>query len=477
MPDKKNSVHPYIPNSAPAVKEEMLKELGIKDIEELYREIPDHLRFKGKLNIPPSFPSEYELTRHVEDILKKNQTCLDNLNFLGGGCWQHYVPAVCDEINHRSEFLTAYAGEAYEDHGRFQSLFEYQSLMGELLDMDVVNVPTYDWCQSAATTIRMACRITKRSKVLVSSFISPERMSAIKNYCHPVVKIETIEHDPKSGLLDLDHLDSILKKENDIAGVYFENPNYFGIIETRGEKISSLIHTKGGLSLAGVDPISLGILKPPVQYGADIVCGDIQPLGMHMNYGGGQGGFIATRDEEKFVMEFPSRLFGITKTEVEGEYGFGDVAYERTSFDKREGGKEFVGTHSALWGITAGVLSGILFPFFIPMVNARRHPFTLQLDQKEDTFTVKGKYPVIGVEPNIFTGIHVLQEIKQFLVISVWGKYQKNHSLAGLAFHCRNKQELEFFRGNPQLVQFLAHKLEGWLKAARSTSRKHYPPL
>ena len=362
MPDKKNSVHPYIPNSAPAVKAEMLKELGIKDIEELYREIPDHLRFKGKLNIPPGYPSEYELKRHVEDILNKNQTCRDNLNFLGGGCWQHYVPAVCDEINHRSEFLTAYAGEPYEDHGRFQSLFEYQSLMGELLDMDVVNVPTYDWCQSAATTIRMACRITKRSKVLVSSFISPERMSAIKNYCLPVVKIETIEHHPKSGLLDLDQLESVLKKENDIAGIYFENPNYFGIIETRGEKISSLIHTKGGLSLVGVDPISLGILKPPVQYGADIVCGDIQPLGMHLNYGGGQGGFIATRDEEKFVMEFPSRLFGITKTKVEGEYGFGDVAYERTSFDKREGGKEFVGTHSALWGITAGVYLALMGP-------------------------------------------------------------------------------------------------------------------
>jgi len=208
----------------------------------------------------------------------------------------------------------------------------------------------------------MACRITKRSKALVSGIISPERMSAIKNYCHPVVKIETIEHDPKTGLMDLNKLESILKQGGDTAGVYFENPNYFGIIETQGEKISSLIHAKGGLSLAGVDPISLGVLKPPVQYGADIVCGDIQPLGMHMNYGGGQGGFIATRDEEKFVMEFPSRLFGITKTSVEGEYGFGDVAYERTSFDKREAGKEFVGTHTALWGITAGVYLALMGP-------------------------------------------------------------------------------------------------------------------
>lgn len=111
-----------------------------------------------------------------------------------------------------------------------------------------------------------------------------------------------------------------------------------------------------------VDPISLGVIAPPSHYGADIVCGDIQSLGIHMNYGGGCGGFIATRDEEKFVMEYPSRLFGITKTVVEGEWGFGDVAYERTSFAKREKGKEFVGTAAALWGITAGVYLALMGP-------------------------------------------------------------------------------------------------------------------
>ncbi len=114
----------------------------------------------------------------------------------------------------------------------------------------------------------------------------------------------------------------------------------------------------------GVDPSSLGILAPPSHYGADIICGDLQPLGIHMNYGGGQSGFISTRDEEKFVMEFPSRLFGIAPTIVEGEYGFGDVAYERTSFGNlREKGKEFVGTQTALWGgITAGVYLSLMGP-------------------------------------------------------------------------------------------------------------------
>ena len=117
------------------------------------------------------------------------------------------------------------------------------------------------------------------------------------------------------------------------------------------------------MSLVGVDPISLGVLATPPSYGADIVCGDLQPLGIHMNYGGGQSGFMATRDEEKFVMEFPSRLFGLAPTSEPGEYGFGDVAYDRTSFGHhREHGKEYVGTQSALWGITAGVYLATMGP-------------------------------------------------------------------------------------------------------------------
>jgi glycine dehydrogenase subunit 1 len=146
------------------------------------------------------------------------------------------------------------------------------------------------------------------------------------------------------------------------ACFYFENPSYLGCIEDKAQGVSDLVHGSGGLSLVGVDPVSLGVLAPPSNYGADIVCGDIQPLGMHMQYGGGLAGFIATRDEEKYVMEYPSRLFGITPTAVEGEWGFGDVAYDRTSFSKREKGKEFVGTAAALWGITAGVCLALLGP-------------------------------------------------------------------------------------------------------------------
>ena len=360
MSKKEKMVHPYIPNSAPKVKARMLEEIGVKNIDELYEDIPETLRFKGELNLPEALPSEYALKRHVEKILSKNKTCKENISFLGGGCWQHYVPAVCDEINQRSEFLTAYAGEPYEDHGRFQALFEYESLMGELLDMDVVNVPTYDWCQAASTSVRMAGRITGRNEIIISDTISPERLSAIKNYCRPVVAVNMVKHCPETGLMDLDDLKA--KMSPNTAGVYFENPSYLGFIECQGKSISDIAHENGALSIAGVDPVSLGVVIPPNHYCVDIVCGDIQGLGVHMNYGGGLGGFIATRDEEKFVMEFPSRLFGITKTSVEGEYGFGDVAYERTSFAVREEGKEFIGTCAALWGITAGVYLSLMGP-------------------------------------------------------------------------------------------------------------------
>ena len=360
MKKQEKRVYPYIPNSVPEIKEQMLEEIGVAKIEDLYADIPDNLRYKNKLNLPPPLLSEHALKRHMADILAKNKTCEENISFLGGGCYRHQVPAICDEINQRSEFLTAYAGEPYEDHGRFQSLFEYESLMGELLDMDVVNVPTYDWSQAASTAIRMAERITGRREILVSDIISPERLMVIKNYCHPVVKVSMVKHCLETGKLDLHDLKS--KISNATAGIYFENPSYLGFIELQGQTIADVAHENGALSIVGVDPTSLGVLTPPSQYGADIVCGDIQGLGIHMFFGGGLGGFIATHDVEKFVMEYPSRLFGITTTTVEGEYGFGDVAYERTSFAEREEGKEFVGTHSALWGITAGVYLSLMGP-------------------------------------------------------------------------------------------------------------------
>ena len=358
--NQKQIVYPYIPNSVPATKAAMLKAVNAKSVEEFYADIPDSIRLKRRLDLPEPLLSEAALVRHVEALLAKNQSARDVLSFLGAGCAQHYVPAVCDEVNSRGEFLTAYAGEPYEDHGRFQALFEYESLMGELLEMDVVNVPVYDGFQATATALRMAGRITGRDIALLAATVMPDKLSKIRDYLRPDMQVELVAFDESTGLMDLNALKQQINSRT--AAIFIENPAYLGFLETQVEEIGRIAHENASLFVVGVDPISLGAISPPAAYGGDIVCGDIQSLGIHMNYGGGHAGFIASRDEEKFVMEFPSRLFGVATTRVEGEYGFGDVAYERTSFAVREEGKEWVGTAAALWGITAGVYLALLGP-------------------------------------------------------------------------------------------------------------------
>jgi glycine dehydrogenase subunit 1 len=355
----KTTVYPYIPNSIPGVKAAMLEACKVKSVEEFFEDIPADLRLNRPLNLPAPLLSEARLKRHVEGIMARNTAADEVISFLGGGCYQQHIPAVCDEINGRSEFLSAYAGEPYDDHGRFQSLFEYCSMMGEMLNFDVVTVPTFDGFQAAATACRMSGRYTGRKTVLVAGNVNPDAYSHITNYGRSDLNFVTVRYNAESGLIDQNDLREKLSAE--VAGLYFENPSYLGTLED-GQAISDIVKPHGAMLLVGVDPSSLGVLTPPADYGADIACGDIQTLGMHMGYGSGHGGFLSSRDEEALVMQYPSRLFGITPTQVPGEYGFGDVAYSRTSFDQRENGNEYVGTAAALWGITAGVYLATMGP-------------------------------------------------------------------------------------------------------------------
>lgn len=360
MPDSRSIAHPYIPNSTARAKEEMMREIGIEDITSLYSQIPPELKLDRPLQLPEPCRSEFELRRHVTTLLEKNKSTSEYLSFLGSGCYQHYVPAVCDEINSRNEFLTSYSGKAYEDHGRWQALFEYTSLMGELLNMDVVNLPTYDGLQAAATAVRMAANITGRNEIVIAKCIHPDKRSKVLEYNRHLVTFKFIDFDPQTGQLDLSKLEQTVSSGT--AAIYFDNPNFFGVIETHGQEICDLAHRYGALCIVGADPISLGILKPPADYGADIACGDIQSLGIHMQFGGGHAGYIATRDEEKFVMQYPNRIVGVLPTKERGEYGFGEVAFSRTSFITREKGKEWLGTMANLWGMTAGVYLALMGP-------------------------------------------------------------------------------------------------------------------
>ncbi|MGV9269588.1 aminomethyl-transferring glycine dehydrogenase subunit GcvPA [Kitasatospora sp. NPDC003701] len=343
--------HPYIPNAGPGARAAMLAEIGASSVAEFYADIPADLRPARPLDLPAPFTDEQGLVRHLRGLLARNTDTTEALSFLGHGCYPHHVPAVCDEVNGRGEFLTAYAGEPYEDHGRFQALFEYVSMMAELLEMDVVNVPTYDGFQAAGTALRMAARRTGRGRVLIGSAIAVDKLGKIRDYLTPDVEVVLAP----GGAADL-------PLDDTFAALYLETPDVHGVIETRGRELADLAHGAGALLVVSTDPISLGVLAPPASYGADLVCGDIQSLGMHQQYGGGQAGFIASHDDERLVAEFPSRLFGIAPTAVAGEYGFGDVFYDRTSFALREEGKEWVGTAAALWGITAGVYLALMGP-------------------------------------------------------------------------------------------------------------------
>jgi glycine dehydrogenase subunit 1 len=352
--------YPYIPNSVPRIKREMLDAIGATDVEELFGAIPERLRVPGLLDLPTPLLSEYALRRHVERTLARNENCADTLSFLGGGCWQHYVPAVCDEIVNRGEFVSAYYGDTYADHGKLQALFEYASMIGELVELDAVSLPTYDWGSAAATSICMAARMTERPAAIVPASMGAERRSIVEGYCEPWVDLVTIPFDQATGLLDLTDLRNALSE--DVACVYFEVPGFLGTIETRAEEIAALAHEVGSLCIAGVDPISLGVLDAPTHYGADMVCGELQPLGVHMHYGGGLAGFVASPDEERFISEYPTFLIGVGPTAVDGEYAFGEVVWERTSYVQRGNSKEYTGTTQNLWAIAAAVYLALLGP-------------------------------------------------------------------------------------------------------------------
>ena len=349
--------HPYIPNSNEAVRREMLDFIGAGSVEEIYSFIPDEVRMKKPLDIPEALPSEVSLKKYMSGILNRSTTCDENLSFLGAGCYDHYVPAICDEINGRSEFLTAYSGDTYADHGKCQTFFEFSSMMGELLDLDVVSFPTYDGGQAASTALMMARRINGRSKALVPANMNPSLLSQMRCYCEGMELIEVAAKE--NGQLCLEDLKS--KLSSDTAAVFIQNPCFLGFFEEQGEEIGRLAHEAGAEYVVYADPSTLGVVAPPSSYGADICCGDIQPLGIHMSYGAGLGGYLATRQEEKYVMNYPHHLHQIFKNS-KGQFGYARALPERTSYYVRDKGIEYLGTCVGLWAVTAAVYLAVMGP-------------------------------------------------------------------------------------------------------------------
>ena len=353
-------VYPYIPNSPPAIRAQMLQAVGARTTDELYAAIPDRLRYGYRLDIPDGIGGEFELRAHVEGLLNGNRHTREALSFLGGGCWPHFVPAVCDEIASRGEFLTGYHDGASSMLGSYQAQFEFQSMLGALVGLDMVSTTTYDWGSAAASSLLMASRLTGRATVHVPAAMSPMRRRQIAAIAGPSLTIDPIAWDPTSGGLDIDRLTRSVT--GDTAAVYVEVPAYLGCLEPNLARIGEIAHEAGALLVVGVDPISLGVLSAPADYGADIVCGDIQPLGIHMYFGGGLAGFIATRHEAAYIRECPTLLVSILETEQPGEYAFGWWNFDQTSYAYRGESADFAGTTQTIWAIVAATYLAVMGP-------------------------------------------------------------------------------------------------------------------
>ena len=244
----------------------LLDAVGVPDVETLFSQIPAAHRCRATLELPPALVSEVALRRHLLELLARNETCERNLSFLGGGIWQHHVPAVCDEVVRRSEFLTPVWGTPSSDHGRNQAWFEFTSQLAELIGMDFVGLPVYSWGCAAGHAVRMAARLTGRSQVLVPDTISPERLAVIRTYCGAAelpgrIEIELVGHDagdrrrrgrPRAAALRTGPPPSSSTTRRSSGG-----------IEPRAAEIAALARSHGAETIVGVDPISLGILAPP----------------------------------------------------------------------------------------------------------------------------------------------------------------------------------------------------------------------
>jgi len=357
----KAHVHPYIPNSIAETKQEMMNEIGIKTIDELYTDVPKQLRFTRKLNLPEAM-SEQEVSRHIEALLCRNKNTEDMPSFLGAGCWHHYVPAVVDSIVQRSEFLTSYTPYQPEiSQGMLQALFEYQSMICELTGMDVANSSMYDWSSALGEAVRMAVRINNRTQVVVPRIIHPDRYATLQTYVEPLkMHIEKADYNRETGVINLESLKEQVSEKT--AAVYIENPSYLGFIESQVEESAEIAHDKGALFIVGVDPTSLGVLKAPGDYGADIVVGEGQPLGNHLNFGGPLLGLFACRGEMELIRQMPGRVIGMTTTLKGDKKGFCMALQTREQHIRRERATSNICTNEALCAMASAVYLALLGP-------------------------------------------------------------------------------------------------------------------
>ncbi len=341
----------YLPNTKADV-EAMLQRIGVKSFEELVADIPEEIRSKAEIKLPAGL-SELETVDQVAKLAAANRPASGLVSFLGGGAYDHYVPAAVDHILLRSEFYTAYTPyQAEVSQGTLQAIYEFQSLVAGLTGMDLANASMYDGATALAEAGLMACSHTKRRKLVVSSLVNPSYRQVLRTYCRGL-GIEVAEAGRTDGVTDLGDLKS---KLDGAAGLLVQHPNFLGCLEPV-EEMGRMAHQAGALFAVSTDPISLGILEPPGKYGADIATGEGQPLGMAPNFGGPYLGLMAAR--QAFLRLMPGRIVGLT-TAADGREGLVLTMQAREQHIRREKATSNICSNQALCALAATVYLSLL---------------------------------------------------------------------------------------------------------------------
>ncbi|MBF8299145.1 MAG: glycine dehydrogenase (decarboxylating) alpha subunit [Dehalococcoidia bacterium] len=315
----------------------MLETIGVRAVEDLFSDIPAHLR-NPKLDLPPAL-SELEVKALVHGLAGRNTNLREAACFLGAGAYRHFIPSVVWDLAKRSEFLTSYTPYQPEiSQGMLQGLFEYQSLICLLTGMEAANTGMYDGATAIAEAVLMACRITGRSKVAVMDSVSPTWKKVVATYTEPQgIGISPYAHDSVP--------------DKDTACIVTQSPNFFGYVEDLAQ-ISSTAHQSGALMIASCDPIALGMFQPPGAYDADIVVGEGQPLGVPLSFGGPYLGLFACKNAH--LRQMPGRIVGRT-TDVDGKIGYVLTLQTREQHIRRERATSNICTSESLVALAASI--------------------------------------------------------------------------------------------------------------------------
>jgi glycine dehydrogenase subunit 1 len=345
----------YILNT-PADQQAMLERIGVRSIEELFEQVPREVCLQRPLAVPPGL-TEMELTRHVQTQAVRNRSADDTVCFLGGGSYDHFIPAVVDAIAGRSEYYTAYTPyQAEASQGSLQAFFEFQTLISQLTGLDVANASLYEGGSAVAEAVIMALNVhPKRRKVLVADSVHPEYRQVLATYLANVdVQLESLP--TPEGNLAPDDLKRAV--DDQTVGVVVQHPNFFGCLE-EVEALAATAHAQGALFIVSYYPISLGLLKRPGDYGADIAVAEGQCLGNPMSYGGPVLGLMACRAE--YVRKMPGRLVGQT-TDRRGQRCWVLTLQTREQHIRREQATSNICTNQGLLALRAAVYLAALGP-------------------------------------------------------------------------------------------------------------------